>query len=108
MFCPQCGRAYPENVNFCSHCGAAMFTPVVARKKLARSRHDRKIAGVCGGFAEYLDVDVTLTRLIWVMMALFGGWGLIGYLIAWIIIPEEPLPQAASTPVPSPAPAANR
>ncbi len=107
MYCPQCGRAYPDKVNFCSHCGAAMFAPVVAQKKLTRSRRDRKIAGVCGGIAEYLDVDPTLTRLVWVMIALFGGWGLIGYLIAWIIVPEEPLTQAAPLSVPSPAPAPN-
>lgn len=106
MFCPNCGKAYPEKVNFCSHCGAAMFTPSVARKKLTRSRRDRKIAGVCGGFAEHLDVDATLVRLVWVMMALFGGWGLIGYLIAWIIMPEGPVlessPATSVAPQPSP------
>jgi phage shock protein C len=108
MFCPQCGREYQQRVNFCCHCGAAMFQPVMARKKLARSRSDRKLGGVCAGFAEHLDIDVTLMRLIWIMLALFGGWGLIAYIIAWIIMPEEPLSPPASVPSaaaqPQPAP----
>jgi len=109
MFCPQCGREYAERVNFCCHCGAALFTPPGPRKKLTRSRRERKIAGVCAGFAEYLDMDPTLVRLLWLMLAFFGGWGLIGYLIAWIIMPEEPAIQPASVPLSSaiPRPAAN-
>lgn len=109
MYCPQCGRAFQEKVNFCCHCGAAMFIPAAPRrdKKLTRSRKDRKIAGVCGGFAEYLDVDSTLIRLVWVMLVLFGGWGLLAYLIAWIIMPEEralePAPVAAPAQAPQPA-----
>ncbi len=100
MFCPQCGKAYPEKVNFCSHCGAAMFTPTAVRKKLTLSRRNKKIAGVCGGVAEYLEMDATLVRLAWVMMALFGGWGLLGYLVAWIIIPEEPAADSARAAAP--------
>jgi phage shock protein C len=75
-----------------------------------RSRTDKKIAGVCGGFANYFDLDVTLVRLIWVMLAFFCGWGIIGYFIAWIVMPEEPLPQAsaATTPCAVPQPAGNR
>ncbi len=108
MFCSQCGRAYSERVNFCSQCGAAMYRPSAAEKKLTRSRKDEKIAGVCGGFAEYLDVDSTLVRLVWVMLALFAGWGVIGYLIAWIIIPLAPAkgsaPAVAPAAQPEPAP----
>jgi len=58
-------------------------------KKLYRSKKDRIIAGVCGGIGEYLDVDPTLIRLLWVLLAL-EGIGIVGYIIAWIIIPEEP------------------
>ncbi|HUU12132.1 MAG TPA: PspC domain-containing protein [Terriglobia bacterium] len=65
------------------------------QKKLARSRTDKKIAGVCAGFAEYLDLDVTLVRLLWIMLIFFGGWGGIAYLVAWIIMPEEPVPAPA-------------
>jgi phage shock protein C len=89
-------------VNFCCQCGTALFTPVVTSpKKLVRSRTDRKIAGVCAGFANYLEMDVTLVRILWLMLVLFGGWGLLGYLIAWIVMPQEPLRQSAVAPQPS-------
>ena len=104
-YCPQCGRSYEEKVNFCCQCGAALFTPASPRKKLTLSRRNKKIGGVCGGFAEYLDLDTTLVRLAWVMLALFGGWGLLGYLIAWIIMPEEPLTQELPALSPPPEPA---
>ncbi|MDW7650986.1 MAG: PspC domain-containing protein [Bacillota bacterium] len=59
-------------------------------KRLYRSRHGQMLGGVCMGLARYFDVDVTLVRLIWVLAALFGGSGVLAYIIAWIIIPEEP------------------
>jgi phage shock protein PspC (stress-responsive transcriptional regulator) len=82
-----------------------MFPPSRAAKKLMRSRHDNKIAGVCGGVARYLDVDATLVRLVWLMMTLLAGWGLLGYLLAWIIMPMEPPPEAAPATAPASAPA---
>jgi phage shock protein C len=106
MFCPQCGKECPQPVNFCCHCGTALFTPASSRrKKLERSRTDRKIAGVCGGFAEYFEMDVTLVRIIWLMLALFGGWGILGYFTAWIVMPEQPQtsPSPAASAVPQPA-----
>ena len=95
MFCPQCGKEYEGRVNFCCQCGTALFTPPVSRKPLQRPRLNRKIAGVCAGFAEYLDIDPTLVRILWVMLALFCGCGVLGYIIAWIIMPEEPLTQSS-------------
>ncbi|HTS37047.1 MAG TPA: PspC domain-containing protein [Candidatus Solibacter sp.] len=111
MFCPQCGREYSNAVNYCSHCGAAMCSSAPpATKKLYLSRKDRKLAGVCGGFAEYLDLDATIVRLVWVMTVLFVGWGVLGYLIAWLVIPEEPLFHPAPAPgrMPEPAPSGSR
>ena len=58
-------------------------------KRLYRSRKNRMIAGVCGGIAEYFDVDPTLVRLAWIFFSFAGGAGLLAYLIAWIIVPEE-------------------
>lgn len=58
-------------------------------KKLYRSKKSRIIAGVCGGIGEYLGVDPTLIRLFWVLLSL-EGIGIPGYIMAWIIIPEEP------------------
>ena len=60
-------------------------------KRLYRSRKDKVLAGVCGGIAEYLDVDPVVVRLVWAILTLISmGMGLLAYLIAWIIIPEEP------------------
>ena len=59
-------------------------------KKLFRSNTNKKIAGVCGGLAEYLNMDPTVIRLIWVLVALFAGAGLLAYLICALIIPEKP------------------
>jgi len=105
MFCPQCGKEYTEKVNFCCQCGMALSVPLV-QKKLTRSRSDCKIAGVCGGLAKYLDMDPTLVRLVWVMLAIFVGWGVIGYFIAWIVLPEDPelLPSSALVPSATPHP----
>lgn len=97
MFCPQCGKEYAQKVNFCCQCGSAMQAPTRHRKKLTRSRSDKKIAGVCGGFAEYFDMDATLMRLLWLALILIGGWGLIAYIVAWIVMPEEPALQAVPT-----------
>ncbi len=59
-------------------------------RRLYKSRTDRVICGVCGGFAEYLKMDPTIVRLIMVLIALTGG-GIIAYLIAALVIPEQPL-----------------
>ena len=58
-------------------------------KKLYRNTKNKMIAGVCSGLAEYLNIDPTIVRLIWALIAL-GGAGIIAYLIAAIIIPEKP------------------
>jgi phage shock protein C len=59
-------------------------------KKLYRSRKERILGGVCGGIAEYLNTDPTIIRLIWILASIISlGAGVIGYLIAWIIIPEK-------------------
>lgn len=105
MFCPQCGKEYPQAVNFCSQCGAVMHPPVGPHRKLMRSRKDEKIGGVCGGFAEYLEIDVTLVRLIWVASIFLGGWGLIAYIVAWIVMPLEPEAQRIESPARSATPA---
>lgn len=57
-------------------------------KKLHKGR-DRKIAGVCSGFAEYFNIDVTIIRLIWAILILVYGTGLLAYIIAAIIMPDE-------------------
>lgn len=62
----------------------------MAEKKLYRSHAIRVMGGVCGGFSEYFDIDVTLIRLLWAAAVLLGGTGFLFYILCWIIIPEEP------------------
>lgn len=61
-----------------------------ARKKLYRSRDERIVGGVCGGIAEYFKVDPVLVRIIFILLFFGAGTGLLAYIIAWIIVPEEP------------------
>lgn len=59
------------------------------KKRLFRSTKDKKLGGVCGGLAEYFDIDPTLVRLLWAFVSLASiGCGVLAYFIAWIIIPE--------------------
>jgi phage shock protein C len=75
---------------------------------LVRSRDDRVIGGVCGGLGRYLGIDPVLVRIAFVVLAVAGGSGLLAYLLAWLLIPEErpgdpvdptPRPAGASGPV---------
>ena len=59
-------------------------------RKLYRSRTNRQLAGVCGGLAQYFNLDATLIRVLFVVLALLGGSGLVIYLVLWIIVPREP------------------
>jgi phage shock protein C len=103
MRCPNCAREIADYSNFCYFCGARQQrsptgTPRAA-KRLLRSSVDRKIAGVCGGIAEYLEVDSTVIRLICILLVFFPMPilpALIAYLVAWIVVPEAPLPVADS------------
>jgi len=90
MYCNFCGRTMPDDCLYCSACGRQLGAKVI-RRPLERAREGRKIAGICMGLARHLDVDVTLIRLLTIVGALFTGVGLIAYLIAWIVIPEEPI-----------------
>ena len=65
-----------------------------ATKRLYRSRSDRQIAGVCGGIAEFFDLDPTLVRLFFVLAFLLGGHGILVYLALWLVVPEQPAGQA--------------
>ncbi len=60
------------------------------KKRLYRSRADRRVAGVCGGIADYLAVDPTIVRIIWALFAIAGGPGVVLYIILAAIIPEDP------------------
>jgi phage shock protein C len=59
-------------------------------RKLYRSKTDRVLAGVCGGLAQYFNLDATLIRVLFVLLAVLGGSGLVLYVAMWIIVPNQP------------------
>lgn len=59
-----------------------------SNKRLTRSSRDRKLAGVCGGLAEFSGIDATVIRILFVILALAGGPGLLVYLALWLILPK--------------------
>ena len=58
-------------------------------KRLVRIKEGRMLGGVCGGIAKYLDIDPVIIRILWVAFTLVVGVGLLVYVVAWILIPEE-------------------
>ncbi len=111
MFCTKCGIELRDQDRFCAQCGVA--TPghaaesPASKRRLLRSMHDKKIAGVCSGFAHYLDLDIVLVRIAWLTVALVTGVGFVAYLIAWIAMPKDsqyyaaPVAQPSASPTPT-------
>ena len=99
MVCGNCHRELAEYSNFCYYCGARQplspYAPPRPAKRLERSVTDCKIAGVCGGIAEYLELDSTLVRVIWVLLVLMPVPvvpAFIGYFVAWLVMPKAAWP----------------
>lgn len=57
-------------------------------KRLVLSQKNKMLAGVCGGIAEYFGIDLTIVRIIWLIVTLFGGAGIIAYILCWLLIPK--------------------
>lgn len=101
MHCKRCDRDIPGEASYCSFCGAAQhetstFPP--GAKRLTRSRTNGKVAGVCAGFAEYFEVDVTLVRAVWLILSIVPGviiGGVVAYILAWLVMPESSAPPVA-------------
>lgn len=60
-------------------------------KRLYRNSQNKILAGVCSGLGDYFNIDPVIIRLLWVVLTIFGGAGILIYIIAWIIIPEKPV-----------------
>ena len=93
MTCSACGNQMNQGSRFCSNCGRAVFAPPVypLRTRLVRPRYGRAIAGVCAGFAQEYGWDVVLIRILLTVVVFFGcGMPILAYLIAWIVMPNEP------------------
>lgn len=65
------------------------MTDTSGRKQLIRPRQGRIVAGVCAGLADYLGLDANLIRLVFAVVTIFGGAGVLAYLVAWLVVPEE-------------------
>ncbi len=97
MYCTKCGATLQPSDRFCPSCGAPTAPGYTApgaappeAPRLVRPIREKKIAGVCAGFAHYFDVDVSLMRILWLAMVIIsGGAGLLVYLAAWIIMPAD-------------------
>jgi phage shock protein C len=94
MFCTRCGGEIDEKALFCPKCGNptkladATANPYIA-PRLALDKANKKIAGVCAGFARYFGVDVLVIRIVWVALVLGAGVGVLAYLIAWAVMPSD-------------------
>ena len=94
MFCTNCGVTLEEADRFCSQCGKPAgvgAAPRTAERKLTLPAEGKKLLGVCAGFARYFDMDVTLMRIIWLAGSLATGVGFLAYLIAWLLMPKDPV-----------------
>lgn len=109
MYCANCGQEIAAASNFCQVCGArqsasaaSSAAPVYAPpRRLHRSVRDCKLGGVCGGLAEYWGVDSTIVRLVWVLLVIFPVPlvpAVLGYFVAWLVIPREEVPVVAGAP----------
>jgi phage shock protein C len=95
MYCTKCGIELRSDDRFCSRCGnriaagtAPDAVPNMPRAPMLEKRN-KKIAGVCAGFATYLGVDVVLVRVLWLGISLCTGVGFFVYLAAWIVVPSD-------------------
>lgn len=93
MACIRCQRDVPADAVFCPACGARQVADASSwgTRRLVRIPSEQKIAGVCAGIADYLDVDVTLVRALWVVLSIVPGaivGGIVAYVLAWIVMPE--------------------
>jgi phage shock protein PspC (stress-responsive transcriptional regulator) len=98
MICPSCQKEIADNSRFCYLCGVRLMeqpqpqaqpAPEFGPRRLYRSATDRKLGGVCGGIGEYFEVDPTILRVLF-FLGMVTGFGIVAYLVAWIVIPLGP------------------
>lgn len=88
--CPYCLEDVQDEATRCRHCTAQLAVPRRPGARLHRSRRDRMIAGICGGLGDYLSVDSTVARIVWVLAAFLSfGVAVLLYLVLIFVIPPE-------------------
>ena len=94
MACLRCHRDVAPDASYCPACGAPQYGdtgPTWSTRRLVRIKAEEKVAGVCAGIADYLDVDVTLIRVLWIALSIVPGaivGGVLAYVLAWMVMPE--------------------
>ena len=95
--CPYCAEEIRAEAVKCRYCGSSVSGHALSRTWY-RSREGKMIAGVCAGLAEQFGISVTILRLAFVLGTLIGGWGIVAYLVLWVIMPYRPRPGTAVVP----------
>ncbi len=108
MYCTRCGVELNDQSRFCSQCGAPTGRTREAGpttvNRLSRPMQEAKIAGVCAGVARYLGVDVSLVRILWVVLSIYPPLiGVVVYIVCWVVMPKDPVPLPAPVAQPHPA-----
>jgi phage shock protein PspC (stress-responsive transcriptional regulator) len=107
MYCTRCGTELTNGACYCSQCGLATGVgPSVAPERLMRLPAEGKVAGVCAGLGRYMAMDVTVVRILWLLLT-FGlpPAGILGYIAAWILMPKPLVMIAAPMAAPPQQPA---
>ena len=91
MRCSSCGKDSEFDSAYCRYCGASFATGARATRRLTRRPLHGQVAGVCAGIAAHFQIDVTIIRILWIVLSIVPGaliGGLIAYIAAWMLMPE--------------------
>ena len=94
VYCSKCGKKNSNDARYCKKCGNSFKkddTKAVEHKRLYRSGDDKLIGGVCGGIAEYFDIEPIFVRIVFLIALIFSfGFIIILYILFWIFIQKNP------------------
>jgi phage shock protein C len=89
VYCNACGKQMPDDARLCPYCAQPVAGAPARTQPLVRPRAGRMIAGVCAGLARHFGWNLTLLRLVWLLMFLLAGVGGLLYVILWVVTPNE-------------------
>ena len=88
--CPYCAEEIRADAVKCRWCGSSLGVANPLTRTWYRAREGKMIAGVCAGLAEQFGISVTILRLAFVLGTVIGGWGILVYVILWVVMPYRP------------------